>query len=42
MLYGLGTDSSNLWADDLGRFVGSEIKCWAELVNGAEAKLDRT
>ena len=40
MLYGLGTDSSNLRADDLGRFVGSAIKRWAEVVKGAEAKLD--
>ena len=42
MFDGLSTDSSNLWADDLDSFVGSEIKCWAELVKGAEAKLDRT
>ncbi len=37
---GLGTDTPNLWADDFGRFVSSEVKRWAEVVKGSGAKLD--
>ena len=37
---GLGTDTPNLWGADFGRFVGNEIKRWAEVVKGSGAKLD--
>jgi tripartite-type tricarboxylate transporter receptor subunit TctC len=37
---GLGTDTPNLWGADFGRFVGSEIKRWAEVVKNSGAKLD--
>jgi tripartite-type tricarboxylate transporter receptor subunit TctC len=37
---GLGTDTPNLWGDDFGRFVGSEIRRWAEVVKASGAKLD--
>jgi tripartite-type tricarboxylate transporter receptor subunit TctC len=37
---GLGTETPNLWGDDFGRFVGLEIKRWAEVVKGSGAKLD--
>ena len=37
---GLGTETPNLWGDDFGRFVGAEIKRWAEVVKGSGAKLD--
>ena len=37
---GLGTDTPNLWGDDFGKFVSSEIKRWAEVVKGSGAKLD--
>jgi tripartite-type tricarboxylate transporter receptor subunit TctC len=36
----LGTDTPNLWAADFGRFVGSEVKRWAEVVKSSGAKLD--
>jgi tripartite-type tricarboxylate transporter receptor subunit TctC len=36
----LGTDTPNLWGDDFGKFVTSEIKRWAEVVKGSGAKLD--
>jgi tripartite-type tricarboxylate transporter receptor subunit TctC len=36
----LGTESPNLWGDDFDRFVGSEIKRWAEVVALSGAKLD--
>ena len=36
----LGTDTPNLWAADFGRFVGNEIRRWAEVVKGSGAKLD--
>ena len=37
---GLGTDTPNLWGDEFGRFVGNEVKRWAEVVKGSGAKLD--
>jgi tripartite-type tricarboxylate transporter receptor subunit TctC len=37
---GLGTSTPNLWGDDFGRFVSSEVKRWAEVVKGSGAKLD--
>ena len=36
----LGTDTPNLYGDAFGKFVGSEIKRWAEVVKGSGAKLD--
>ena len=37
---GLGTETPNLWGADFGRFVGSEVKRWAEVVKTSGAKLD--
>jgi tripartite-type tricarboxylate transporter receptor subunit TctC len=37
---GLGADMPNLYGDAFGRFVGSEIKRWAEVVRSSGAKLD--
>ena len=37
---GLGTDSPNVWGDDFGKFVSSEVKRWAEVVKASGAKLD--
>jgi tripartite-type tricarboxylate transporter receptor subunit TctC len=37
---GLGTETPNLWGDDFGRFVSSEVKRWAEVVKTSGAKLD--
>ena len=37
---GLGTSTPNLWGDDFGRFVGNEVKRWAEVVKTSGAKLD--
>ena len=37
---GLGTSTPNLWGDDFGKFVGSEIKRWASVVKASGAKLD--
>ena len=36
----LGTDSPNLWGEDFGKFVGIEVKRWAEVVKSSGAKLD--
>ncbi len=36
----LGANPPNLWGPDFGRFVGSEIKRWAEVVKGSGAKMD--
>ncbi len=36
----LGADPPNLYGDDFGKFVGSEIKRWAEVVKTSGAKLD--
>ncbi len=37
---GLGTETPNLWGDDMGKFVGAEIKRWADVVKQSGAKLD--
>jgi tripartite-type tricarboxylate transporter receptor subunit TctC len=37
---GLGAETPNLWGDEFGRFVSSEIKRWAEVVKASGAKLD--
>ena len=37
---GMGAETPNLWAESFGRFVGSEIKRWAEVVKSSGAKLD--
>ena len=37
---GLGAETPNLYGDAFGRFVGSEVKRWAEVVKGSGAKLD--
>ncbi len=40
MWNGLGTDTPNLWGEDFGKFVSSEVKRWAEVVKNSGAKLD--
>jgi tripartite-type tricarboxylate transporter receptor subunit TctC len=37
---GLGTETPNLWGDDFGRFIGNEVKRWAEVVKASGVKLD--
>ena len=37
---GLGANPPHLWGPDFGKFVGSEIKRWAEVVKNSGAKLD--
>jgi tripartite-type tricarboxylate transporter receptor subunit TctC len=37
---GLGTSTPNLWGDDFGKFVSSEVKRWAAVVKASGAKLD--
>jgi tripartite-type tricarboxylate transporter receptor subunit TctC len=36
----LGAEPPNLWGDAFGKFVGSEIRRWAEVVKTSGAKLD--
>lgn len=36
----LGTETPNLWGDDFGKFVSSEVKRWADVVKASGAKLD--
>ena len=36
----LGADMPNLYGDAFGKFVGSEIRRWAEVVKASGAKLD--
>ena len=36
----LGANPPNLWGPDFGRFVGSEVKRWADVVKNSGAKLD--
>ena len=37
---GLGTSTPNMWGDDFGKFVSSEVKRWATVVKASGAKLD--
>jgi len=37
---GLGAETPNLYGDAFGKFVGSEVKRWADVVNASGAKLD--
>jgi tripartite-type tricarboxylate transporter receptor subunit TctC len=37
MWTGLGTETPNLWGDDFGRHVSSEVKRWAEVVKSSGA-----
>jgi tripartite-type tricarboxylate transporter receptor subunit TctC len=37
---GMGAEVPNLFGDEFGRFVSSEIKRWAEVVKASGAKLD--
>ena len=37
---GLGTETPDLWGDEFGKFVGSEVKRWATVVKESGAKLD--
>jgi tripartite-type tricarboxylate transporter receptor subunit TctC len=37
---GLGAETPNLWGEDYGKFVSSEIKRWADVVKASGAKLD--
>jgi tripartite-type tricarboxylate transporter receptor subunit TctC len=36
----LGTATPDVWGPDFGKFVGSELKRWAEVVKSSGAKLD--
>ncbi len=37
---GMGAEVPNLYGDDFGKFVSSEVKRWAEVVKASGAKLD--
>ena len=37
---GLGADTPNLYGDAFGKFIGSEVKRWSEVVKASGAKLD--
>ena len=37
---GLGANPPNVWGPDFGRFVGSEVKRWAEVVKTSGARLE--
>ncbi|HSW05962.1 Bug family tripartite tricarboxylate transporter substrate binding protein [Aquabacterium sp.] len=37
---GLGANPPNIWGPDFGKFVGNEVKRWAEVVKSSGAKLD--
>jgi tripartite-type tricarboxylate transporter receptor subunit TctC len=37
---GLGAETPNLYGDAFGKFVGSEVKRWNEVVKASGAKLD--
>ena len=40
MWTGLGTETPNLYGEDFGKFVASEVKRWGEVVKASGAKLD--
>jgi tripartite-type tricarboxylate transporter receptor subunit TctC len=40
MWTGLGTETPNLYGDDYGKFVSSEVKRWSDVVKASGAKLD--
>ncbi|MDP3084840.1 MAG: tripartite tricarboxylate transporter substrate binding protein [Rubrivivax sp.] len=40
MWNGLGAETPNLYGDEFGKFVGAEVKRWAEVVKTSGAKLD--
>ena len=40
MWTGLGTETPNLWGEDFGKFVASEVKRWTAVVKASGAKLD--
>ena len=36
----LGAETPDLWGDDFGRFIGAEVKRWAEVVKTSGVKLE--
>ncbi len=36
----MGAETPDLYGDDFGKFVSSEVKRWAEVVKASGAKLD--